>query len=496
MEITVSKQAIQEINAQCLILPVYAGGRTMAPETEACNEASGGAIDGFMKRGDLSGEPGSRAMLYDLPGIKSPRVLLIGCGAPGSMSLTQWRKMLDTAVAAAGEANARSVAVALTSVALENADTDLRLQHLAQAFGLANYRFTAFKSKQPKRTDITRVSLMVGAHDALPAAKRAAATGAAIAAGMRYTRDLANRPANECTPSYLASSARGLVKGRSRLSVKVLSEAEMKKLGMGALLSVSAGSAQPAKLIVLEYKGGAKNKRPVALVGKGVTFDTGGISIKPAANMAEMKYDMAGAASVLGTMLAIDDMALNANVVGLIPATENMPSGTATKPGDVVTSMSGQTIEILNTDAEGRLILSDALTYAERYNPTAVVDIATLTGACIVALGHHASGLMANDDELAEHLISSGNKSGDRAWRLPLWDDYQSQIDSNVADFANLGVQGAGSITAACFLSRFAKSFKWAHLDIAGSAWNPGQNKAATGRPVPLLVQYLIDHAG
>jgi len=269
----------------------------------------------------------------------------------------------------------------------------------------------------------------------------------------------------------------------------------MEKLGMGSLLSVARGSHEPPKLIVLKYEGGRRGDKPYALVGKGVTFDTGGISLKPAPEMDEMKFDMCGAASVLGTLRAVAELKLPINVVGVIPATENMPGGSATKPGDIVTSMSGQTVEILNTDAEGRLILCDALTYTERFDPQAVVDIATLTGACVIALGHVASGLFANDDALAEQLLAAGQTSRDRAWHLPLWDDYQEQLKSNFADFANIGGRPAGSVTAACFLARFTKKFKWAHLDIAGVAWKSGAAKGATGRPVPLLTQYLIDRA-
>jgi leucyl aminopeptidase len=269
----------------------------------------------------------------------------------------------------------------------------------------------------------------------------------------------------------------------------------MQKLGMGSLLSASRGSRQPAKLIVMEYKGGKANQKPIALVGKGLTFDAGGISIKPGAGMDEMKYDMCGAASVFGAMQACVELELPINVVGVIPSSENLPDGDANKPGDIVTSMSGQTIEILNTDAEGRLILCDALTYTERFEPAAVIDIATLTGACIVALGDQASGLMANDDKLADELLDAGQSSGDRAWRLPIWDEYQTQLDSNFADMANIGGPKAGSITAACFLARYTKKFKWAHLDIAGTAWKQGAAKGATGRPVPLLMEFLMKRA-
>jgi leucyl aminopeptidase len=324
-------------------------------------------------------------------------------------------------------------------------------------------------------------------------AKAAIEEASAISAGMSLTRDLGNLPANVCTPSYLARQATQLAKGEKRLRATVLGEAEMKKLKMGSLLSVSAGSRQPARLIVLEYRGAPASEQPVALVGKGVTFDTGGISLKPGAAMDEMKFDMCGAASVFGTIKAVNQLQLPINVVGIVPATENMPDGLATKPGDIVTSMSGQTIEILNTDAEGRLILCDALTYAGKFKPRSVIDIATLTGAVIVALGKVPSGIMGNDRGLIDELIGCGQQIHDRIWELPLWDDYQEQLKSNFADFANIGGRDAGTITAACFLSRFTGDYKWAHLDIAGTAWKSGDEKGATGRPVPLLTQYILN---
>ena len=316
----------------------------------------------------------------------------------------------------------------------------------------------------------------------------------AIALGMALVRDLGNLPPNICTPAYLADEARKL-QTRFKMKTTVLEVKDMEALGMGSLLSVARGSRQPAKLITIEYNGGKAGAAPVALVGKGVTFDSGGISIKPSANMDEMKYDMCGAASVLGVLTAAAEMKLPINIVGVIPSTENLPDGNASKPGDIVTSMSGQTIEILNTDAEGRLILCDALTYTERFNPAVVIDIATLTGACVIALGAHATGLISNDDALADELLAAGTYTYDRAWRMPLWDEYQKQLDSNFADMANIGGREAGTITAACFLSRFTKKFKWAHLDIAGTAWKTGKDKGATGRPVPLLMQFLIGRA-
>jgi leucyl aminopeptidase len=311
---------------------------------------------------------------------------------------------------------------------------------------------------------------------------------------MKLTKDLGNLPGNICTPTYLAEQARKLAE-TYKLKATVLEEKDMEKLGMLSLLSVTRGSRQPAKLITLEYHGGDKKQKPVVLVGKGLTFDSGGISLKPGATMDEMKYDMCGAASVLGTMQAIAEMGLKLNVVAVIPSSENMPDGAASKPGDIVKSMAGLTIEILNTDAEGRLILCDALTYAARFEPDTVVDIATLTGACVIALGGVASGLFSNQDELARELAEAGEYSNDRAWHMPLWDDYQEQLDSNFADMQNIGGREAGSITAACFLSRFTKNYRWAHLDIAGTAWKSGKDKGSTGRPVPLLTRYLIQRA-
>lgn len=293
----------------------------------------------------------------------------------------------------------------------------------------------------------------------------------------------------------MAEQAINLGKNHPELRVKILEESDMKELGMGSFLSVSRGSRQPAKLITLEYQGGKKDSKPIVLVGKGLTFDAGGISLKPGQGMDEMKYDMCGGAAVIGTLLAAVKMQLPLNIIGLVPSSENMPDGDANKPGDIVTSMSGTTIEVLNTDAEGRLILCDALTYAERYKPDVVIDLATLTGACLVALGRVPSGLLGNDDSLCNDLIKAGETACDSVWRLPLWEEYQELLKSNFADLANIGGKDAGTITAACFLSHFAKNFRWAHLDIAGTAWRSGQNKGATGRPVPLLSQYLIDRA-
>jgi leucyl aminopeptidase len=390
---------------------------------------------------------------------------------------------------------AKQAELHLTSVDVDGRDAAWRVQQAVTLAQESVYRFELMKSrKDPAKAALKELVLAVADRADVKAAEIALTRGRALAEGMALTKDLGNLPPNVCTPTYLADQARDLGK-RYRMKVQVFDRADMEKMGMGALLAVARGSHEPPKFIVVEHRGGRKEGKPVVLVGKGITFDTGGISIKPAAEMDEMKFDMSGAGSVLGTLKAIGEMKLPLNVVGLVPTTENMPGGQAVKPGDIVKSMSGQTVEILNTDAEGRLILCDALTYAERYDPSAVIDIATLTGACVIALGHVASGLFANDDALAQELLTAADAAHDRAWRLPLWDDYQDQLKSNFADFANIGGRPAGSVTAACFLARFARKFKWAHLDIAGTAWRSGKEKGATARPVPMLTEFLVGRA-
>jgi leucyl aminopeptidase len=356
------------------------------------------------------------------------------------------------------------------------------------------YQFSEFKSmKKSDNKALRKMTFAAPSRGDLPAGELALQRGRAVADGVKLARDLANRPANVCTPTHLAEQALQLARRYPAIKTKVMDADAMRKLGMHSLLSVAQGSHQPPKLIVLEYKLGRDPEKSIVLIGKGITFDTGGISIKPAAAMDEMKFDMCGAASVLGTLAAVAELDLPVRLVGVVPATENMPGGAATKPGDIFKSMSGQTIEVLNTDAEGRLILCDAITYSERYHPDAVIDIATLTGACVIALGKHATGLLSNYNPLANDLLRAGENSGDRAWQLPLWDEYQKQLESPFADMANVGGREAGTITAACFLSKFAKKMKWAHLDIAGTAWTTGKDKGATGRPVPLLTQFILD---
>ena len=385
---------------------------------------------------------------------------------------------------------ASDAAFCLAEIELPKRDLAWRLAQAAQILKDSTYRCDELKSKKEESKKGVRKLVFVVKNKAGEQLEHAVRRGEAVAEGMALAKTLGNLPANVCTPGYLATTARKLAKDH-KVKVEVLDRDDMEKLGMGSLLSVARGSHEPPKFIILQYKGGKAKDKPVVLVGKGVTFDTGGISLKPGEGMDEMKYDMCGAASVLGTFKAIARMELPINVVGLIPATENMPGGSATKPGDIVTSMSGQTIEVLNTDAEGRLILCDALTYAERFEPAAVVDVATLTGACIVALGHDVSGLMGNNQALVDDLLAASLEVNDKAWQLPLFDTYKEQLKSNFADLPNIGTPGAGTITAAMFLANFTEDYPWAHLDIAGTAWKSGKEKGATGRPVPLLLNYL-----
>ncbi|MGD9600435.1 MAG: leucyl aminopeptidase [Gammaproteobacteria bacterium] len=490
MEISIKLGGARTLKAGCIAVAVFAGKR-LSPTAQAIDRASRGALSRVIKRGDISGNPGEALMLPDVGGIAAERVLLVGAGKQDGIDGADYLKLLDKTARTICEAGIKTAASALLEVTVRDRDEGWKARQAVVAFGSANYRFDRLKSKPSRRPPLGRLFVLTDTDDAA-GSEAGCALGKGIAAGVALSRDLANLPGNHCTPTHLADTAQALAKTHPGLKVTVLNDADMRKLGMGSLLSVAAGSRQPPKLITLEYRGGERKARPVVLVGKGVTFDSGGISLKPGAAMDEMKFDMTGAAAVLGVMQAVAELALPINVVGVVPATENMPDGNATKPGDVVTSMSGQTIEILNTDAEGRLILCDALTYSARFEPDVVIDIATLTGACVIALGSHASGLFSNHDELAEALLAAGQRVGDRAWRMPLWEDYQKQLDSPFADMANVGGREAGSVTAACFLARFTRDFRWAHLDIAGTAWTGGKHKGSTGRPVPLLLEFLL----
>ncbi len=496
MEYSIKTGDPAKLRTACLILGVFSR-RHLTPLAEQVDKISQGHLTRLIKRGDMEGNPGQMLMVYDTPGVEAERILLVGLGKPRELTMKGYAGALAGAVRLINDGHPTEAINGLCEVEIDGKSLYQVVRESVLSAEDALYEYTQTKSELKKNPrPLKRLGLAVHDRRQQKAAARALEHAQAVAAGVKLTKDLANLPGNICTPGYLADEARKLGRGSPKLKVTVLEEKQMEKLGMGALLSVSRGSRQPARLIIMEYKGGKPDAKPVALVGKGLTFDAGGISIKPAAAMDEMKYDMCGGASVFGTIKACLEMDLPINLVGVVPSSENLPDGNANKPGDIVTSMSGQTIEVLNTDAEGRLILCDALTYTERFEPAAVIDIATLTGACIVALGDQASGLMANNDSLAEEVLAAGLHAGDRAWQLPLWDEYQEQLKSNFADMANIGGKGAGTITAACFLSRYAKKFKWAHLDIAGTAWRSGADKGATGRPVPLLTQFLLKRCG
>ncbi|MES2091595.1 MAG: leucyl aminopeptidase [Pseudomonadota bacterium] len=475
--------ALSQINADALLV-ILTGehATTGCAALDTVAKEALGAKDWVLKAGKT-------LYVHRPAGVKAPRLVLV---AAADASVKAFKAAVTKGLAELKERGVAHVAV------LTGADWALDAQHaqaLVMAVADASYVYRHTKPSAPKASGLDKVSLVGGA-DQAAVLKAGLAQGQAVADGVTLARETANRPGNYCTPTYLANEAKHLGKEFKHLKVEVLDRPALEKIGMGSFLSVANGSAQPPKFIILRYEGAAKTQAPIVLVGKGITFDTGGISLKPGAGMDEMKFDMGGAASVLGTFRAVAGLKPKVNLIGLIPTCENMPSGSSTKPGDVVTSLSGQTIEVLNTDAEGRLILCDALTYAERFKPAAVVDIATLTGACVVALGHVHSGLFSADDELAQALLTAGQQAQDTAWRMPLDEEYGDSLKSNFADLGNVGGREGGAITAAVFLSKFTKTYRWAHLDIAGSAWKSGGAKGGTGRPVALLTQFVVDQAG
>ena len=494
MKFEVKSVSITQTAAPCVIVPIFDGGK-LSSAAEAIDQACQGALRALVKRGDIEGKTGQWTWLPYLPDskLKAQRVLLAGVGKKAPMKSSEFVSLLQKIGTQLRQYPVAQAALFLDELDVQDRDKHWQGQMIARALRLSLYRFEQMKSKKsPRKTELKHIIIDAADRRHQNALRSGASQGLALAEGMIYAKDLGNLPGNVCTPVYLAGKARELARHHAKLRCKILDEAQMKKLGMGAFLSVTAGTVEPSRMIILEYRGAAKSKAPVVLVGKGITFDSGGISLKPGAGMDEMKFDMCGAASVLGTLHAAVAMKLPLNIVGILAAAENMPSGCATKPGDIVTSMRGQTIEILNPDAEGRLVLCDALTYAARFKPSVVIDIATLTGACVVALGNHAHGLYSNNDALAQDLLEAGTRSEDRAWQMPLWEDYDKQLKSPFADMANIGGPNGGSVTAACFLARFTKHYSWAHLDIAGTAWNKGEAKGSTARPVPMLVEYLL----
>lgn len=477
--------------SDCLIVSTFQGKR-LSQSAQLLDKHSQGYIHKILDKGDLIEECGKSIVLYNVPGISASRVLLVYCGEESNLSVTDFRKIISCMACALKALQIDEITSFLTDISMKGCDLDKQIRQSIELIEDCFYCFDKLKTdKKNKISPPKRFIFNLPNSRESTKVTETIKQATAITHGIKLTKDLANLPANLCTPSIVAEQAKKLANDTG-LAINILDEAAIKKEGMGGLLAVAQGSAEPVKFITLEYLG-APEKQPIVLVGKGVTFDSGGICLKPAAGMEEMKYDMSGAASVMGILRVIAELKLPIHVVGIMPLTENLLSGTAVKPGDVIKTLSGLNVEVINTDAEGRLILADALTYSERFNPDVVIDMATLTGAIIVALGAVATGMMSNSMELALEIEKAGQQSQDRVWPLPLWDEYQQQIDSNVADISNVGVGGGKSITAACFLSRFTKKLNWAHLDIAGTAWKSGPEKTATGRPVSLIVQFLLN---
>ena len=479
----------------CVIVGVYKRGKLGAAAADIDAE-SGGAISKLLKRGDISDNPGSCTVLTSVAGVKAQRVAVVGLGDKSKFGISPYRKAIAAAIAAVKNSKTEDIVNYLALEKVGDASAYYLARYAVETLGNALYTFTEMKSGRKKpASKIRKVGQAIASRSDAKKSALGAEHAHGIVEGMALCRDLGNLPPNVCTPTYLARTAQKLARQHKKLETRVVNEAEMKRLGMHSLLSVTAGTKEPATLIIMSYKG-AVRQQPVVLVGKGVTFDSGGISLKPGPGMDEMKFDMCGAASVMGTMATVARLKLPINLTVVVPAVENMPGSSATRPGDIVTSMSGQTIEVLNTDAEGRLILCDALTYSKRFKPALMIDVATLTGACVIALGHHRTAVMSPDDKIAGSITAAGIAADDRSWPMPMAEEYAQQLRSNFADFANVGGRDGGAITAACFLAKFTDGINWAHLDIAGTAWHSGARKGATGRPVPLLTEVLLSRAG
>jgi leucyl aminopeptidase len=495
MNFSISSAAPELKKGRCLLIGVFQDVATPNDNPSLPKKAKQ-LLNTAASAAGFNGDVGKSIAVYSTPETQGCLIILFGLGRKDEISKKLYITAINHAIDSIQDIKPKEIHLMLPKLHIPGTREAWEIRQLALLLKLKSYRFEIDKNVTSKihPTHDKKLVLWAGEH-ADSGEARNIRIGAAIGEGCNLARELGNLPPNICTPTHLAHTATDIGKNL-KFRTRVFNEAQLKNMGMDALLAVSKGSVEPAKFIEMIYTGTSKNKPPIVLIGKGVTFDSGGISIKPSSGMDEMKYDMSGAGSVLGTLLAISKLKPPVNVVGLIPAVENMPGGKATRPGDIVRTKSGQTVEILNTDAEGRLILCDALTYAEKFNPSVVIDVATLTGACVVALGKVATGMFSNSDELAEELSNAGENIWDRVWRMPVWDEYQQQLKSNFADMANIGGREAGSVTAACFLSRFATKFPWAHLDIAGTAWNSGANKGSTGRPVPLLCEFILSRCG
>ena len=488
LEFTLNHDAAATAGFDCIVVGAF-GDKTLSPSAQAIDAASGGRLTALLERGDIGGKTGKTTLLHDLPGVTAPRVLVIGLGEAGKFGVPQYLKAVGDAARTLKTGPAATALFTLAELEVKGRDAAWNIRQAVIAADHASYRYTATLGKKKKKDDPGLAKLAILGED-----EQALAQGEAIAAGIAFGRELGNLPPNICTPAYLAEQAQQFAAGHDGAEAEVLDEAQMEELGMGSLLAVARGSANRPRLVVLKWNGGGEAK-PFVLVGKGITFDTGGVNLKTQGGIEEMKYDMCGAANVIGTFVATVKMKLPLNLVVVVPAVENAIDGNAYRPSDVITSMSGKTIEVGNTDAEGRLILCDALTYAQRFEPQALLDVATLTGACLVALGRYAAGLMSKHDDLSDELLAAGEHVFDRAWRLPLWDEYQTQLDSTFADVYNIGGRWGGAITAGSFLARFTENQRWAHLDIAGVANDEGKRGMATGRPIGLLAQWLLDRA-
>ena len=494
MEMFTTTSAAHRRQSDCVVVGVYENGIAGQAAAEI-DAASKGHLSKLIKQGDISGMPGTSLMLASVPGVRAQRVLVVGLGKMSKLGVSQFRGAIRAAANLLKNGKIKDV---VSYLGLENVgDTGAYYlaRYTAETIGDALYKFTETKSGRHSRaTPLKKIGVAAGSRSDANKALRGAEHGQAIVEGMSLAKDLGNLPPNICTPAYLARTAQKIGRQHKNVTTRILGEAEIKRLGMHSFLSVTAGTTLPAKLILMQYKGAGRDK-PIVLVGKGITFDAGGISLKPGPGMDEMKFDMCGAASVIATMSVIAKLKLPVNLNVVVPACENLPSGTATRPGDIIKSMSGKTIEVLNTDAEGRLVLCDALTYSKRFKPEVIIDVATLTGACVIALGHHRTAVMSPNDKLAGEITSAGIAADDRGWHMPIADEYERQLKSNFADFANVGGRDGGAVTAACFLSKFADGMNWAHLDIAGTAWRSGGAKGSTGRPVPMLSEFVLQRA-
>jgi leucyl aminopeptidase len=496
MEFSVKSGSPEKQRSACIVVGVFEP-RRLSAIAEQLDDISEGYISNLLRRGDLEGKSGQMLLLHHVPNILSERVLLVGCGKERELDERQYRQIISKTINTLNETGSMEAVCFLSELHVKGRDTYWKVRQAVEATKDCLYSFNSLKTrKEEPRRPLRKMVFNVPTRRELAIGERAISHGLAVSKGITTCKDVANMPPNICNPVYLAEQAKLLATNYDNVVIDLIDEQQMQELSMDSYLAVGRGSANESIMSIIKYNGGDDNIAPIVLVGKGLTFDSGGISLKPGEGMDEMKYDMGGAAGVLGAMKSLAELQLPINVIGILAGCENMPSSNAYRPGDILTTMSGQTVEVLNTDAEGRLVLCDALTYVERFNPDVVIDVATLTGACVVALGKHASGLLSSHNPLAHELLNASDQSGDRAWRLPLWDEYQEQLESPFADFTNLGGKAAGTITAACFLARFTKKYHWAHLDVAGTAWRSGINKGSTGRPVSMLTQFLLNRSG